>query len=124
MCIGAEGGDEGGAEAQWGLSRRSGCRMCMGAEGGDEGDARGIGTSVGGVVAGCAWKRKVRMKEVQEALQDHGRRSGAGCAWERKVRMKEVQEALQDLGRKCGCRMCMGAEGGDEGGARGTAGPR
>ncbi len=46
------------------------------------------------------------------------------CAWERKVGMKEVQEALQDHGRSSGCRMCMGAEGGDEGGARDTAGPR
>jgi hypothetical protein len=38
--------------------------------------------------------------------------------------MKEVQEVQWGLGRRCGCRMCMGAEGGDEGGARGAVGPR
>ncbi len=66
--MGEEGEDEGGAEVQWDLGRRCGCRMCMGAEGEDEGGARGTGTSVGGVVAGCAWERKVGMKEGQEAL--------------------------------------------------------
>jgi hypothetical protein len=46
--------------------------------------------------AGCAWERKVGMKEVQRCSRTSVGGVVAGCAWERKVGMKEVQEALQD----------------------------
>jgi hypothetical protein len=79
------------------------------AGGWDEGGAEGFG----GVVVGCAWERKVGMKEVQ---WDLGRR--CGCKMCMGAEGGDEGGAMGPrLGRRCGCRMCMGAEGGDEGGA-------
>jgi hypothetical protein len=60
-------------EVQGGERHRMGLR-------GDEGGAVGVrsaaGASAGGVVAGCAWERKVGMKEVQRCSGTSGRRRG------------------------------------------------
>ncbi len=64
-------------------------------------------TSVGGVVAGCARERKVGMKEVQRCSGTSIGGVVAGCVWEQqKVGMRGA-EVQFDLGRRCGCWMCM-----------------